>query len=338
MIQANTDVVYQTLKQMGKEYGLSITETLTSPWKEGEYAIQDYTEKFRLTMSATVEELKELMTEFNDIVVQLEKDGATAVNTVNKNTTKYQAATKKPTASGGENTSGSGGNGSASDSGSSSGNTNGGGSSAAGLVSSISEYIRYGNKGSNVKKLQKALNALGFNCGKVDGIFGDKTLAAVKNFQKSSKYGGAISVDGIVGPNTKKKFKVAGYASGTTEVKKDQLAILDELGEELQLVPDGNGRLAYIQKGTSIIPHDISENLMKLGQLDPSTFLDQNRPSVGMHPEIHNTEISINMDIAEVVHIDRVEKDTLPDLTKAIEKQMNSYMSKVNNSLKRYTR
>ena len=329
MIQANTDVVYQTLKQMGKEYGLSITETLTSPWKEGEYAIQDYTEKFRLTMSATVEELKELMTEFNDIVVQLEKDGATAVNTVNKNTTKYQAATKKPTASGGGNASGSG---------SSSGNTNGGGSSAAGLVSSISEYIRYGNKGSNVKKLQKALNALGFNCGKVDGIFGDKTLAAVKNFQKSSKYGGAISVDGIVGPNTKKKFKVAGYASGTTEVKKNQLAILDELGEELQLVPDGNGRLAYIQKGTSIIPHDISENLMKLGQLDPSTFLDQNRPSIGMHPEIHNTEISINMDIAEVVHIDRVENDTIPDLTKAIEKQMNAYMSKVNNSLKRYTR
>lgn len=340
MIQANTDTVYKTLQELGKEYGLSITETLTSPWKEGEYAIQDYTEKFKLSMSATVEELKELMTEFNDIVVQLEKDGATAVKTVDKNVKEYtQAKYQKPQEN--ENSGGNAGNGG--DSGSGNGNNGGGsgsgsGSSAAGLVSSISEYIKYGNRGSNVKKLQKALNALGFNCGKVDGIFGDKTLAAVKSFQKSSKYGGAISVDGIVGPNTKKKFKVAGYASGTTEVKRDQLAILDELGEELQLVPDGNGRLAYIQKGTSIIPHDISENLMKLGQLDPSTFLDQNRPSIGVHPEIHNTEINIDMNIAEVVHVDRVDNSTLPDLTKAIEKQMNSYMSKVNSSLKRYTR
>ena len=44
------------------------------------------------------------------------------------------------------------------------------------------------------------------------------------------------------------------------------------------------------------------------------------------------------MNIAEVVHVDEVTNDTLPDLVKVVEKQMDSYMARMNNSLKRYTR
>ena len=134
-----------------------------------------------------------------------------------------------------------------------------------------------------------------------------------------------------------KKSDVKAYAKGSKGIDKDQWALLDELGPELQLVPDSNGRLAYIQRGTSIIPSDISENLMKLGQLDPQDVLDRNRPQIGV-PHITNNEISINMDIAEVVHIDKVTNDTLPDLAKVVEKQMDSYMVKINNSLKKFTR
>ena len=59
--------------------------------------------------------------------------------------------------------------------------------------------LRYGCTGSDVKTLQRNLNKLGFNCGAVDGIFGPKTQAAVKSFQRSAK----ITVDGIVGPQTR---------------------------------------------------------------------------------------------------------------------------------------
>lgn len=335
MIQANTDVVYQTLKQMGKEYGLSITEALTSPWKEGEYAIQDYTEKFRLDMSATVEELKELMTEFNDIVVQLEKDGATAVNTVNNSATKYQAATQKPATSGGGTSSGGSGNGSTSGSGSS-----GGGSSAAGLVSSISGYIRYGNQGSNVKKLQQALNALGFNCGKVDGIFGNKTLAAVKNFQKSSKYGGAISVDGIVGPNTKKKFKVAGYKTGVTNIPNDQLAIVDENQLEELVLGVENGRLTYLSKGSSVLPADLTSNLMSWGALDPQSMLDKNRPVVGVAPSVVNNtmEIKVDASVGTLLHVDEFNGDDPAQVVKLINQALDKHTKNLNNSIKRFTR
>jgi mannosyl-glycoprotein endo-beta-N-acetylglucosaminidase len=54
------------------------------------------------------------------------------------------------------------------------------------------------SKGKAVTQLQRRLNELGFACGKVDGIFGARTDAAVRDFQ--SKRG--LEPDGIVGPKT----------------------------------------------------------------------------------------------------------------------------------------
>ena len=54
------------------------------------------------------------------------------------------------------------------------------------------------SRGENVKALQILLNGRGYACGSADGIFGSKTLAAVKKFQHDV---GIIKV-GIVGKNT----------------------------------------------------------------------------------------------------------------------------------------
>lgn len=69
-------------------------------------------------------------------------------------------------------------------------------------TSTSTPLLKLGSRGEDVKRLQMALNKLGFNCGAVDGIFGPKTQAAVKAFQK--KYG--LKVDGIVGPQTWSKI------------------------------------------------------------------------------------------------------------------------------------
>lgn len=58
--------------------------------------------------------------------------------------------------------------------------------------------IKQGASGNITKLLQRVLRAYGFDCGNIDGAFGDKTYNAVIEFQKSR----SLVPDGIVGKNT----------------------------------------------------------------------------------------------------------------------------------------
>lgn len=58
--------------------------------------------------------------------------------------------------------------------------------------------IKKGSSGSAVTSWQTLLNCWGYDCGVVDGIFGDKTDAATKRFQSDYK----LTPDGIVGALT----------------------------------------------------------------------------------------------------------------------------------------
>lgn len=62
----------------------------------------------------------------------------------------------------------------------------------------IKPTLRYGSRGIDVQFLQQILTLNGYNIGAIDGIFGTKTLNAVKMFQKKRE----LSVDGIVGQKT----------------------------------------------------------------------------------------------------------------------------------------
>ena len=62
----------------------------------------------------------------------------------------------------------------------------------------ITQTLRQGSRGDQVKILQQKLNSLGYNAGTADGIFGSKTRAAVIAFQKAK----GLAADGIVGPAT----------------------------------------------------------------------------------------------------------------------------------------
>ena len=61
----------------------------------------------------------------------------------------------------------------------------------------VKKLIRIGAKGSAVTDLQRTLNQNGYNL-KEDGIFGNNTLSAVKDYQKKN----ALEVDGVVGNKT----------------------------------------------------------------------------------------------------------------------------------------
>ena len=66
------------------------------------------------------------------------------------------------------------------------------------LLKRTKPYMR----GDDVMALQSWLNELGFDCGKVDGIFGNKTKAAVISCQERM----GLVTDGIAGPKTKHKM------------------------------------------------------------------------------------------------------------------------------------
>ena len=62
------------------------------------------------------------------------------------------------------------------------------------------KQVSYGSQGSDVTELQKLLNNNGYSLD-VDGIFGDNTQAAVKDYQQKNN----LDVDGIVGlPDVKR--------------------------------------------------------------------------------------------------------------------------------------
>jgi N-acetylmuramoyl-L-alanine amidase len=61
-------------------------------------------------------------------------------------------------------------------------------------------------RGDDVAELQRRLSGLGFDTGKVDGIFGDQTEHALVEFQRNA----GLTVDGICGPATVRALRQLG--------------------------------------------------------------------------------------------------------------------------------
>jgi peptidoglycan hydrolase-like protein with peptidoglycan-binding domain len=81
--------------------------------------------------------------------------------------------------------------------------------------------LRLGSKGKAVKEMQNALKSLGYELGSADGIFGPKTQAAVKQFQKDNQ----LKPDGIVGKMTQKYLKHGGAPLPVVKPAPDALII-----------------------------------------------------------------------------------------------------------------
>ena len=65
-------------------------------------------------------------------------------------------------------------------------------------INSSIALSKYGSNSEEVKQIQTKLRRWGYYNGTIDGIFGSKTLAAVKWFQSAN----GLTVDGIAGPKT----------------------------------------------------------------------------------------------------------------------------------------
>lgn len=85
--------------------------------------------------------------------------------------------------------------------------------------STVQTLSKYGSQGQEVTNIQTRLKSWGYYTGAVDGIYGWKTVQAVRYFQ--SKNG--LTVDGIAGPQT---LAAIGLPSGTTSTSSSNTNLL----------------------------------------------------------------------------------------------------------------
>jgi cell wall-associated NlpC family hydrolase len=103
----------------------------------------------------------------------------------------------------------------------------------------VNQTLRYGHKGMSVTLLQLELKALQFYTGKVDGVYGSGTQAAIKEFQ----FVHHIKVDGVAGPMTLRRLYFTNDAKTYQQFTSTKLLSGD--------------------KGTQIV--QVQEKLQKLG-------------------------------------------------------------------------
>lgn len=81
---------------------------------------------------------------------------------------------------------------------------------------------RFGSSGNEVTEIQNKLKSWGYYNGSVDGIYGSRTVAAVKSFQRKN----GLTADGIAGPSTLAAMGISSGSSntGTNSANIDLLA------------------------------------------------------------------------------------------------------------------
>jgi N-acetylmuramoyl-L-alanine amidase len=87
-------------------------------------------------------------------------------------------------------------------------------------------------RGDDVGWLQTALGRLGFDCGRVDGIFGPATARALEEFQRNC----GVEPDGVCGPATVRALQINGArtGSGPGVATLRELEALSAVGASLQ--------------------------------------------------------------------------------------------------------
>ena len=118
--------------------------------------------------------------------------------------------------------------------------------------SSFWTTLRTGMTGSDVKQLQENLIRLGYLAGKADGVYGVKTVAAVRAFQKAN----GLTQDGVAGPKT----QIAVY--GGTAKAAETVSAADETSSAKVST---SSTLKQGSRGTEV--RNLQKQLISLGYL-----------------------------------------------------------------------
>lgn len=283
--------VYDELNHIAEVYGFKLSSDLSDPWKNAQNAAQAYKEavdKVIADISVNVSKLPSLSTGTADVTY------AENVDPSRPTPTPQAPAAQSPAAP-----------------------------STAGMVSGIGQMLRVGSRGDSVKALQSALNQMGYNAGNVDGIFGNNTKNAVVRFQRDN----GISADGIVGPNTKQKFAIHGYARGTKKANSG-LAYTDENGSEL--IATKYGVIRQLDYGDMVFSN---EQLQMLWDFSKSRIADT-LPKVNTSTPVVNLD-AIGMQVDTFLRIENVEGNVDQSILPTINNMIQESIAKNNTNIRK---
>ena len=156
-------------------------------------------------------------------------------------------------------------------------------------------------RGDDVAALQSRLTEMGFNSGRVDGIFGEMTEAAVKDFQKSA----GVKVDGKCGPATIiALLRLTKIVSGGTPTALRESAAHKNRGPALA------NKIIVIDPGSAAheaeIVYDIARRLEgRLLALGADVFLTRGRQNAPSESERITFTNQNGADLLISLHVDR---------------------------------
>lgn len=91
---------------------------------------------------------------------------------------------------------------------------------------SVEVLSKYGSRGNEVTQIQTKLKRWGYYNGAIDGIYGSKTVEAVKYFQRKN----GLTADGIAGPRTLSAMGIQSSSnSGSTSNNSSNVNLLAKL-------------------------------------------------------------------------------------------------------------
>lgn len=349
LVKDNAGIVLEQIDLVAEEYGITIAEEIRKPWEAGANAIETYRNKFTdEEMTGAIDAFKKMLDgvsskweETSSAAEEASKAAIAAIKKQKDETIKAQNEMLKnyeATIGSMSNVSTVTGNDSVPTYTSMGPNTGGETKPNASkdIIPKV-KTLKYAGDSAEDRTLMHSSSATyAYANGETYIRFQTSHGKLLYYNIKDGEYVSGGSQGGYYKYKKGTKYYDYMYAKGTMGVPNDQTALIDELGEELVLNAGPNGRLQYLTKGTSVIPADITKKLMDLA-LDPTEVLERSRPHANANMSVASN-IELNLNIAEVVHVDHADADMIPDLANAVKIQMDKYMKGVNNNLKKYVR
>lgn len=126
-------------------------------------------------------------------------------------------------------------------------------------------------RGDDVSTLQSQLGRLGFDCGRVDGIFGARTAKALEDFQRNC----GLDVDGVCGAATARALDVnssrTGSGPGVASIRElEQLGSVGGTLEGLRVVVGQFGGLSALTRSVAQELRSRGAKVIAVDELDPS--------------------------------------------------------------------